>query len=126
MRNHYVGFLWRNTEQKHQGPVVQNIISLMSLLVVKRLTAPVSTVSNSKLFLLKKCSYSHFCSKNISIYAIFNDQSFYNTSLVLNNWTQYFKVEKKVPYLEVWLLNGCLSTVMMAVPTMTFLMTIIT
>ena len=47
----------------------------------------VSTISNSQAFLLKKnvssfckCkSYSHFFSKNISIYAIFNDQSFNNT-----------------------------------------------
>ena len=50
------------------------------------LTALVSIVSNSQLFLLKnvssfcKCkSYSHFSAKNISIYAIFNDQSFKDT-----------------------------------------------
>ena len=39
----------------------------------------VSKISNSQVFLLKKgkCkSYSHFFSKNISIYAILNDQSF--------------------------------------------------
>ena len=49
------------------GPVVQSIVSLMS-----------------------KCkSYSHFFSKNISVYAIFDDQRFNDTlttSLVLNNW----------------------------------------
>ena len=39
------------------------------------LTVLVSTISNSQVFLLKKC----FFSKNISIYAIFNDQSFNNT-----------------------------------------------
>ena len=50
------------------------------------LTVLVSTISNSQVFLLKnvssfcKCkSYSHFFSKNISVYAIFNDQSFNNT-----------------------------------------------
>ena len=53
------------------------------------LTVLVSTISNSQVFLLKKCeckseckSYSHFVSKNISIYAIyaiFNDQSFNDT-----------------------------------------------
>ena len=36
-----------------------------------------------------------FFSKNISIYAIFNDQSFNDTltkaSLVLNNWAQFIK-----------------------------------
>ena len=40
---------------KYLGPVVQSIISLTSLLVVKMLNVLVSTISNSKLFLLKKC-----------------------------------------------------------------------
>ena len=40
----------------------------------------VSTILNSQVFLLKKCkSYSHFFSKNIRVYAIFNDQSFNDT-----------------------------------------------
>ena len=70
----------------NQGPVVQSIVSLTSSLVVKMLTVLVSTISNSHVFLLKKVSsfrkyecksYSHFFfSKNISIYTIFNDQSF--------------------------------------------------
>ena len=54
--------------------------------MVKILTVLVSTISNSQVFLLKKCEYfckckshSHFFSKNISIYAIFNDQSFNDT-----------------------------------------------
>ena len=38
-----------------QGPVVQSIVSLMSLLVVKMLTVLVNTKSNSQVFLLKKC-----------------------------------------------------------------------
>ena len=65
-----------------QGPVFQNIVSLTRALVVKMLTVQVSTISNSQLFLLKNVSsfcickrFSHFFSKNISIYAIFNDQS---------------------------------------------------
>ena len=37
------------------GPVVQSIVSLTSLLVVKMLTVLVSTISNSQVFLLKKC-----------------------------------------------------------------------
>ena len=68
----------------------------LALLVVKILTV---LVSNSQVFLLKnvssfcKCkSCSHFFSKNISVYAIFNDQSFNDTFLttftVLNNWAQ--------------------------------------
>ena len=48
------------------------------------LTVLGSTISNLQVFLLKKkvssfckCkSYSHFFSKNISVHAIFNDQSF--------------------------------------------------
>ena len=44
--------------------------------MVKLLTVLISTMSNSQVFLLKKCEYSHFFCKNISVYAIFNDQSF--------------------------------------------------
>ena len=54
--------------------------------MVKMLTVQVDTKSNSQVFLLKnvssfcKCkSYSHFLSKNISVYAIFNDQNFNDT-----------------------------------------------
>ena len=50
--------------------------------MVKMLTVLVSTISNSQVFLLKKCeckSYTHFFSKTISIYAIFNDQTFNDT-----------------------------------------------
>ena len=56
--------------------------------MVKKLTVIVSTISNSQDFFAEKnvssfckCkSYSHFFfSKNISIYAIFNDQSFNDT-----------------------------------------------
>ena len=50
------------------------------------LTVLVSTIYNSQLFCRKnvssfcKCkSYSHFFSRNISVYAIFNDQSFNDT-----------------------------------------------
>ena len=54
------------------GPVVQSIVSLTSLFTVL-----VSVISNSQIFLLNK--KLHFFCKNISIYAIFNDQSFNNT-----------------------------------------------
>ena len=47
--------------------------------MVKMLTVLVSTISNSQVFLLKKCEYSYFFSKNISIYAVFNGQGFNNT-----------------------------------------------
>ena len=70
-----------NKDVRHQGSVVQSIVSLTSSLVVKMLTVLVSTISNSQVFLVKcKCkSYSHFFSKNISIYVILNDQSFNDT-----------------------------------------------
>ena len=64
---------------KNQGPLVQSIVNLTSSLVIKMLNVLVSTISNSQVFLLKKCeckSYSYFFSKNISICSIFNDQSF--------------------------------------------------
>ena len=69
----------------HQlGPDVQSIVSLLSSLAVKMLTVLVSTISNSQVFLLKKmwvafanAKTTHiFFQQNISIYAIFNDQSF--------------------------------------------------
>ena len=67
----------------YQGPVVQSVVSLTSSLVVKMLTVLVSTISNSQVFLLKKCEWLvqmqkllTFCQQNISVYAIFNDQSF--------------------------------------------------
>ena len=83
-------------KQKHGlngnlGTVVQSIVSLTSSLAVKILTVLVSTISNSQVFLPKCQSYSQFFSKNISVYAIFNDQSFNDTLtkdiLDLNNWT---------------------------------------
>ena len=52
----------------------------------KLLTVLVSTVFNLQVFLLKNVSsfcYSHLFSKNISKYAIFNDQSF-NSTLTIN------------------------------------------
>ena len=72
---------------KFLGPVVESIISLTSALVAKMLIVLVSTLSNSQLFLLKKnvscfckCkSSSHFFSRNIRVYAIFNNQSFNDT-----------------------------------------------
>ena len=56
----------------------------MSSLVVKMVTVLISTISNSQVFLLKKnCSILQklltFFSKNMSIYAIINDQSFNDT-----------------------------------------------
>ena len=46
--------------------------------MVKMLTVLVCTISNLQVFLLKKCAKAThiFFSKNIIIYAIFNDQSF--------------------------------------------------
>ena len=69
------------------GPVVQSIISLTSFSVVKMLIVLVSTISNSHIFLLKKCEQllqmqkllTFFQQKKSSIYAIFNDQSFNDT-----------------------------------------------
>ena len=40
---------------RNQGPVVQSVVSLTNSLVVKMLTALVSTISNSQVFLLNKC-----------------------------------------------------------------------
>ena len=40
---------------RDQGPVGQSIVSLMSSLGVKMLTVLVNIISNSHVFLLKKC-----------------------------------------------------------------------
>ena len=45
----------KNSNHDELGPVVQSTVSLMSSLVVKMLIVLVSTVSNSQVFLLKKC-----------------------------------------------------------------------
>ena len=52
--------------------------------MVKMLTVLVSTISNSQVFLLKKCEdllqmHEFHEKKNISVYAIFIDQSFNDT-----------------------------------------------
>ena len=72
----------RNVTLSTQNPVVKSIVSLTSSLVLKMLAVLVSTISNSQVFLLKKnvSSFcSHFFCKNISIYAIFNDETFNDT-----------------------------------------------
>ena len=47
--------------------------------MVKMLIVVLRTISHSQIFLLKKnVSSSHFFSKSIRVYAIFNDQSFKN------------------------------------------------
>ena len=64
--------------------------------MVKIITVLVSTISNSQVFLLKKCDLlkaTHiFQQKNISLYAIFNDQNFNDTLtndiVSFNNWAQ--------------------------------------
>ena len=67
----------------NQSPHVQNIVSLKSSLVAKILTVLVrtpGTISNSQVFRLKiVSSFSHFFQQNISVYGIFNDQSFRDT-----------------------------------------------
>ena len=101
-------FWKRNKETVNQGPVLQSIVSLTSSLVDKMLTVLVSTISNSQLFLLKnvssfcKCkSYSHFFSKNISVYAIFNYQSFNN--MLANDIITFKQLDPGYHiYLERW------------------------
>ena len=81
---------------------------------LKMLTVLISTRQNSQVFLLKRmweafanAKTTHiFFSKHISIYAIFNDQSFN----VLNNWdlhenTHYFIMTNIVQYMGLTLLG---------------------
>ena len=62
--------------------------------MVKMLTVLVSTISNSQVFLLKKCVCHIFFSKNISVYAIFNDQSFHDT--LTNNFVSFEQLGREV------------------------------
>ena len=61
-----------------QGPVVQSIVSLTSLLVVKMLTVLINTISNSQVFLLKKmrvalanAKATHIFSAKILVYVLY-------------------------------------------------------
>ena len=86
----YLNTLW---SPNHQGPIVQSVVSLTSLLVVKRLTGLVSTISYLQLFLLKKVNAkaTHiFFRQNISVYAIFDDQRFNDT--LTNNIISFEKL----------------------------------
>ena len=51
----YKGIVCQLVLEIAQDPVVQSVVSLTSSLVVKMLTILVSTISNSQVFLLKKC-----------------------------------------------------------------------
>ena len=84
-----------------QGPVVQSIVSLMSLLVIKMLTVLVSTISNLQVFCWKMwvafAKATHiFFSKNISVYAIFNDQNFNDT--LTNNIISFEQLDPGIKY----------------------------
>ena len=65
---------------EYLDPVVQSIVSLMSLLVAKMFTVlgkyniQVTGIFDEKMRVAK--ANSHFFIKNISVYAIFNDQRF--------------------------------------------------
>ena len=50
-----IPFILSQSQLNNLGPVVQSIISLTSYLVVKMLTVLVKSISNSQVFLLKKC-----------------------------------------------------------------------
>ena len=76
-----------NSKEDVQGPVIQSVISLTSSLEVQMLTVLVSMIPNSQVFAEKmwiafanaKATHIFFFSKNISVYAILNDQSFNDT-----------------------------------------------
>ena len=86
----------------NQGPVVQSIISLTSSLVVKMLTVLVNTISNSQVL--------KFFSKNINVYAIFNDQSFDD---MLNNDIVSFEQPGQAFFGSLYLLNIWLKSLLL-------------
>ena len=73
-----------------QGPVVQNIVSLMSLLMTNSLTVVAKLFSNTLIFLLQNvrsfcnAKATHiFSAKYINVFAIFQDKIF-NVTLANN------------------------------------------
>ena len=100
---------------KHQDPVVQSIVSLTSLLVVKVLTVPVSTISNSHVFLLKKCSFlqkGEICcvreNHDVEFYLPFYIFPFFHLSLqcnALGNLCQRFLRNYCTWYFEIWYIH---------------------
>ena len=69
------------------------------------LTVLVSTITNSKIFLLKKCEYllqmqklPTFFSKNISAFAIFNDQNLKDVLTNIVCFKQLGSDSKKAAY----------------------------
>ena len=83
------------------GPVVQSIVSLTSSFVVKMLTVPVRTISNSQVFLLKNVSSfanakaTHIFSAKILAYIPYFTTKVLKvrqltTPLALNNWALTF------------------------------------
>ena len=78
-----------------QGPVVQSIVNLTSLLVVEILTVLEGTIFNSQVIFLKKCEQLLqmqklliFFSAKILAYMPYLMIKVLTTSLVLNNWAQ--------------------------------------
>ena len=71
-----------------QGPVVQNIVSLTSLLMTSSLTVVAKVFLNTLIFLLQKLlTFFFFFSKNIKVIVIFQDRSF-NVTLA-NNFIKF-------------------------------------
>ena len=68
----YSAYMFIDTVSHILGPFVQSIVSLMSSLVVKMLTVEGGIFAEKKIWVA-------FFSKNIRVYAIFNDQSFNDT-----------------------------------------------
>ena len=68
--------------ENHLGPVVQSIVSLTSSIEVKMLTVLVSSNLQVRIFaeqMWVAFANAHFFSKYISVYAIFNGQTFNDT-----------------------------------------------
>ena len=62
------------------GPVVPNIIRLMSSLMTNWLTVVAKVFSNTLRFLLQKCEIHIFSAKTINVFAILQDRNFNVTS----------------------------------------------
>ena len=97
-------------DDETQGPGVQSVVSLTNTSVVKILTALVSTISNSRVFLLKKCEATHIFSAKLIAYMSYLmikvlTIRLLTTSFVLNNWVladaqHYKKKRMRFPWVQ--------------------------
>ena len=104
---------------KHQGPVVQNIVSLTSLLRGLLVKCFMTLLQNILIFFVEKISFCNgnasliFSTKNIGIFDILTFEILMKCSLtmslVLNNQAQYFMQKRMLSLMTCYMLQSALG-----------------